>query len=176
MGFSDSPTGADGGATDHVVGVDLGGSNVPRVLGDAARRAVANVAAPTAQGRSEAVVGQIATLARELTGRAAVDWSRIRAAAVGVPGVVHAAGGGVRDAPNLPPFADVDLAGALRGRLGVTVTVDNDVNVAALAEHRRGRGVGVPDLAFIAVGTGIGMGIIASGRIQRGATGAAGEI
>src|SRR3954465_11156877 len=119
MNFSNSSTGTGRGATDHVVGVDLGGSNVRVVLGDASGRPVANIAAPTAQGRSDAVVGQIATLARELTDRVPVDWSRVRATAVGVPGVVHAAGGGVRDAASLPPFADVDLAGALKSALGV---------------------------------------------------------
>jgi glucokinase len=50
------------------------------------------------------------------------------------------------------------------------------VNMATLAEQRHGLGVGVSDFVFIAVGTGVGMGIVASGRLLRGATGAAGEI
>jgi predicted NBD/HSP70 family sugar kinase len=58
--------------------------------------------------------------------------------------------------------------------LGVPATVENDVNLAALAELRHGHGAA--HMAFIGVGTGIGMGVIADGRLLRGAAGAAGEL
>ena len=161
---------------DHVVGVDLGGSNVRIALSEIAGRPVADVAARRVRGASDAVVGQIAALSRELAAATAVDWPRIGAVAVGVPGVLHPVTGGVHRAPNLPPFADVDLAGDLGQALGVPVAVDNDVNMAALAEHRRGHGAGIDDFVFVAVGTGIGMGIVAGGRLVHGATGGAGEI
>jgi predicted NBD/HSP70 family sugar kinase len=57
--------------------------------------------------------------------------------------------------------------------VGAPVALDNDVNLAALAESRER---GVDDLAFIAVGTGVGMGIVTGGRLLRGAHGAAGEL
>jgi predicted NBD/HSP70 family sugar kinase len=165
-----------GRMSDHVVGVDLGGSNVRVVLGHISRGPVADIAAPTAQGEAQAVVAQLASLSRQLAETAGVDWSRIAGMAVGVPGVAHVDGSELRLAPNLPPFADIDVATALGAQLGVPVVVDNDVNMATLAEQRHGLGVGASDFVFIAVGTGVGMGIVASERLQRGATGAAGEI
>ncbi|MDX6486399.1 MAG: hypothetical protein QOF43_1552 [Gaiellaceae bacterium] len=158
----------------YVVGVDLGGSNVRALLADAGGQPVAERAKATAGGDARAVLSQVADLCRGLARDAGVDWERIAGAAVGVPGVAHS--GTLLLAPNLPPFDDVDFAGALSDELGVAVTVDNDVNVATLAEWRKGHAIGLEDFAFIAIGTGIGMGIVAGGRLQRGSRGAAGEI
>jgi predicted NBD/HSP70 family sugar kinase len=160
----------------HVLGVDLGGSNVRAVLADASGRIVADAGAPTAQDDARAVVAQIAHLCRDVATSGSIPLSRIAAAGLGVPGAVHAERRELRLAPNLPSFVELDLAGVLGEELGVPVVLDNDVNVATLAEQRQGLGAGLADFAFIAVGTGIGMGIVASGRLQRGATGAAGEI
>lgn len=162
--------------TDHVLGVDLGGSNVRVALAALDGRAVAQSTAPTLRDDARAVVAQLAGASRELVRTARVDWSRIAAIAVGVPGAVGREGGRLRLAPNLPPLAGFDVAAALEAELGVPVVLENDVNMATLAEQRHGLGAGVPDFVFIAVGTGVGMGIVASGRLQRGATGAAGEI
>lgn len=162
--------------SDHVLGVDLGGSNVRVVLSDRAGRLVADSSAATARGEGGAVIEQLAHLARSLAAAKAVDWSRIAATAVGVPAAVRLGGGEPRLASNLPAVAGMDVAGALGERLGVPVVLDNDVNMATLAEQRHGLGVGVSDFVFISVGTGVGMGIVSSGCLQRGATGAAGEI
>ena len=165
-----------GRMSDHVLGVDLGGSTLRVALGDRSGRTVADAAAPTAQGDAQAVVAQLADLSRQLAETAEVDWQRIAGMAVGIPGVVHVDGSELRLAPNLPPFAGMDVAAALAERLALPVVLDNDVNMATLAEQRHGLGVGVSDFVFIAVGTGVGMGIVASERLLRGATGAAGEI
>jgi len=147
---------------------------VRALLADATGAPVAERANATVDGDAGAVVAQLVALCRRLADDAGVGWDRIAGAAVGVPGVAHR--GALRLAPNLPPFDDVDLARALGDELGVEVAVDNDVNVATLAESRRGLAVGLADFVFIAVGTGVGMGIVAGGLLQRGATGAAGEI
>src|SRR4051812_50135995 len=83
---------------DHVVGVDLGGSNVRLVLSEPSGGAVADAAARTARGSSDAVVAQVATLARELAERARVGWARVSAAGVGGPGGGHAYSGPVAGA------------------------------------------------------------------------------
>ena len=69
------------------------------------------------------------------------------------------------------PFRDV-----LAERTGLPVHVDNDGNLAALAEHRAGAAAGATDVVLLTVGTGIGAGLILGGRLYRGASGAAAEI
>ena len=71
-------------------------------------------------------------------------------------------GGLITDAPNVG-LDGHEVKLALDDRLSHDVVVDNDANVAALAEHRHGHGRSVTNLAFIAVGTGIGMGLIVGG-------------
>jgi glucokinase len=92
------------------------------------------------------------------------------------PGVVDPAHGVVLAAHNLHAWTNVPIGEALADGFGAPVAVENDVNLAALGEHRRGTGKGVDPLVFIAAGTGIGAGIILGGRIHRGAHLAAGEV
>src|SRR4051794_27906257 len=158
----------------HVLGVDLGGSNLRTSLFDASGAVVAELAEPTEARSASAVVTQLGELGRRLARRAGVEWQSIDGVGVGVPGVV--ADGRLRMAPNLPPFDDVDIEVAFAEQLDAEVVVDNDVNMATLGEHCRGHGEGLDDFVFIAIGTGVGMGIVAGGRLLRGAHGAAGEI
>jgi len=170
------PISSTNGVRDHVVGVDLGGSYTRAVLADAEGREVATDSCSTPRDGAAGVVEAIVGLCRRLAGDGGVAWERVATLAIGVPGVADRESGALHLAPNLPPFDGVDLVGAVSAELAVAVVADNDVNVATLAEHRHGRGVGSDDFAFIAVGTGIGMGIVAGGRLKRGASGAAGEI
>lgn len=103
----------------------------------------------------------------------------VDAAAVGVgaPGPVEPSTGTVRQAPNLPGWSEpVPLADVLAQRLGVTVTVDNDVNCATLAEQRLGAAAGAGDVLGVWVGTGVGAGLVLDGVLRRGPHGGAGEL
>jgi predicted NBD/HSP70 family sugar kinase len=71
---------------------------------------------------------------------------------------------------------EVALRDELEDRLGARVTMDNDINFAALGEQWRGSARGVEDFAFLSVGTGLGAGIVLRGEIHRGRNGAAGEV
>lgn len=86
---------------------------------------------------------------------------------IGLPGVVHE--GRMFDAPNLPSLQDASALERLGAALPCPVTFMNDCNLAALGE-------GVDDLAFIAIGTGLGCGLIRGGRVMTGAHGQAGEL
>lgn len=75
----------------------------------------------------------------------------------------------------LPGWDHYDIIGSLGGRFGVPVYVENDVNLMTVYEYRR-HFPSVDDMLFVKVGTGIGSGMIAGGRIFRGAQGVAGDI
>ena len=91
---------------------------------------------------------------------------RLTGIGVGAFGPVDLASGSITNTPK-PGWANTDLRAAL-GVLGVPVTVDTDVNAAALAESRWGTGVGDDPLVYVTVGTGIGGGVIAGGRPVHG--------
>jgi predicted NBD/HSP70 family sugar kinase len=97
-------------------------------------------------------------------------------AVVGVPGVVSSAGGPIALPGDIPGLGDRDLGSELEERLGLPVTLENDVNLAALGEQWRGVAQGVDDFVFLSIGTGLGAGIVLDGRLHRGRHGAAGEL
>lgn len=94
---------------------------------------------------------------------------------VGVPGLVDR-GGVLRFAPNLPGVTDMPIRAPLEAALGVAVRVDNDATCAAWGERQLGAAQGYDDVILATLGTGIGGGIVAGGRLLRGAHGFAGEI
>jgi predicted NBD/HSP70 family sugar kinase len=102
-------------------------------------------------------------------------WSQLQHVVVGSPGIVTPEGT-LALADNLKISPTLKLGAALEEKLGVAVVIENDVNVAAIGEGWRGKAVGCDDYAVLAVGTGVGMGLVLNGELVRGAHGAAGEI
>jgi glucokinase len=100
----------------------------------------------------------------------------LRAVAAGAPGVTNVDEGVVIATSYLMGWRDVPLRALLEAKLGVPVAVDNDVNVAAIAESKIGVARGVRDFVFVALGTGIGAGIVLNGQIFHGMSWSAGEI
>jgi glucokinase len=98
----------------------------------------------------------------------------VQAVGFGIPSLVSPDGASVWS--NHLPLDDVPFRDLMSERLGLPVFVDNDSNLALLAEHRRGAARGTRHALMIALGTGIGGGIVIDGRIYRGAGGAAGEL
>lgn len=94
---------------------------------------------------------------------------------VGVPGLITL-DGVMRASPNIPGSVDVYVRSELSSRLGRQVVVDNDGNLAALAEWRYGAGRGARNMWMVTLGTGIGGGHVVGGAVQRGVNGFAGEI
>jgi predicted NBD/HSP70 family sugar kinase len=97
-------------------------------------------------------------------------------AVAGVPGVVESPTGQVGLATNIPGLEGLRIGPALQERLGVPVTVENDVSLAAVGEQWRGIAQGLDDFAFLSVGTGLGCGLVLRGELHRGHHGAAGEV
>jgi predicted NBD/HSP70 family sugar kinase len=106
---------------------------------------------------------------------AGVPPDSLRAFVIGTPGVLDPRTGDPRLAVNLPAWHEGVVA-ALRSDLGRPVSLENDVNLAAMAEQAVGAAVGVPDFVLVWIGVGLGLAIILGGRLHRGVGGAAGEI
>jgi predicted NBD/HSP70 family sugar kinase len=99
--------------------------------------------------------------------------SRLLGIGLGVPGIVDSEQGLVQ-APILG-WPAMPLARELQDRLGVPVLIDNDVNTLAVSERLYGRGRSKDNVLTVTIGRGVGLGIVASGAIQRGHRGGAGE-
>jgi len=99
----------------------------------------------------------------------------VEAVGFGIPALVDFEAGVSRWSTHLP-LDDLPFRDLMSERLGLPVFVDNDANVAILAEHRHGAARGTRHAVLIALGTGIGSGLIIDGRLYRGATGTGAEL
>jgi glucokinase len=158
-----------------LAGVDLGGTTISAGLGTREGQILARKTVPTrAEEGPEAVLRRMAGLVHELAAQVGAGPS---AAGVGVPGLVERATGTTRFLPNLPTqWRGVPVAEILAGRLGCPVRVLNDVRTATLGELRFGHGRTARTMAFFALGTGIGGGVVIDGKLRLGPLGAAGEL
>jgi predicted NBD/HSP70 family sugar kinase len=158
-----------------VLGLDMGARFVRGAVADlrGAVRARQDVElrGPTAAD----VVETIGQLSESLLDAAEVGSHLIDTTVVGVPGVVDRRAGRVHVThfESLEGFA---LADSLRDRLGRSVTLENDINLAALGEQRQGIAHGVDNFVFLSIGTGLGAGLVLHGELHRGRNGAAGEV
>ncbi|WP_237154767.1 ROK family transcriptional regulator [Oryzibacter oryziterrae] len=160
----------------HGLAIDVGGTKVAAAIGDLLGNIKAEVMLPTDPRGGTHLVDHLGRVVEQLAAEAGVALADLRVAVLGTPGVFDPETGHVRIAPNVPGLENIDLRQLMGDRLGCPVIVENDVNLAALGEQWRGQGAELNDFAFVALGTGIGMGIIANRRLVRGARGAAGEI
>jgi predicted NBD/HSP70 family sugar kinase len=160
----------------YIIAVDLGGTKVRVALTDLACQIFAETTTPTDPRGGQFVVDQIAALAFQAATRQRIARKKIRLAVIGSPGAPDPATGRVILAPNIAGFDTMNVLGAFETALGVAVMIENDVNLAVLGENWLGKGQGALNLAFIALGTGVGSGLMLGGHLVRGATHAAGEI
>ena len=159
-----------------VLGLDLGARFLRGAIcdlrGEIRARQDVELDGADAEGAIDAIAGLRLSLA-EASGLPA---DRIDGAVFGVPGVVDARTGRLTLATNVPGLEGRDWAGDLRTRLELPVTVENDINLAAVGERWRGMARGVEDFVFLSVGTGLGAGLVLRGELHRGRNGAAGEV
>ncbi|WP_395622297.1 ROK family protein [Sphingomonas daechungensis] len=145
-------------------GVELGGTKCVCTLAVSPERILRQETVPTAT--PEETLGAIAEILSE--------WARDGVAALGINsfGPVDLRTGsptfGFITTTTKPGWSQVDVAGRLARAAATSVAFDTDVNGAALAEMRWGSGRGFHDFAYITVGTGVGVGLVANGRPMRG--------
>ncbi|MCC9308119.1 ROK family protein [Kitasatospora sp. RB6PN24] len=160
----------------HSLGIEIGARTIRVVLADLAgaqigshARAVAETA--DAEERLGAARGAVAELLR----KAGVSRDSLWAVGVGTPGIIDR-DGAVRLGTAMPGWTGLDLGARLRRSFRCPVLIENDANLAAIAEHWRGAAVGMGDVVFVLAGLSPGAGSLINGRLHRGFGGAAGEI
>lgn len=148
------------------IGLDVGGTKCLGVVVDDGGQVLQQQRVPTPKG-PDAIIDTLAGLVGELGPATTVG--------VGMPGLVTR-DGVLRAAPNLVDIRDFRVAELLSRRVGLPVEVDNDATCATVAEWRCGVARGADEYVLVALGTGIGGGLVSGGRLMRGANGFAGEI
>jgi predicted NBD/HSP70 family sugar kinase len=169
----------------YVAGLHVEHDEVSAGVADVTGHVVSEVSVDPNGGDNpvELVRGAVAAACRP----AGVSPDALRALVIGTPGVLDPGTGEPRLAVNLPAW-HAGVLNALRADLGRPVTIENDVNLAAMAERASGAasgadaradggaGTGVDDFVLVWLGVGVGLATVLGGRLHRGVTGAAGEI
>lgn len=161
-----------------VLAADLGATQARLAVSDRAGAILVEEAAELEIAAGpDACLGYVLSCFDRLLERAGRSVRHVEGIGVGLPGPVEFAAGRVVSPPIMPGWDDVPVPPYFAERYpGVTVLVDNDVNVMAMGEYWARWRSTVDDLLFVKVGTGIGCGIVVDGVIHRGAQGAAGDI
>jgi predicted NBD/HSP70 family sugar kinase len=160
-----------------VLAADLGATHARLAVTDLTAVPLVELAEDIAIARGpEATLAWVVDGFGELLRRIGRDRSDVWGVGVGLPGPVEFAAGRAVSPPIMPGWDGFSVPDAFAESWPVPVLVDNDVNIMALGEYSAVYRDDVSDLLFIKVGTGIGAGLIASSRIQRGAQGSAGDM
>ena len=155
-----------------VLATDIGGINLRVAAADCR----GTILFKQTRDISEMSVRRIRSLALRLNEEARTYLTGpVRAMSVSIAGIVSPVTGRVIRVDNIPGWPD-DADLSWLDRFGAPLLVDNEANLAALGEHQSGIGAGVADMMFVAMGAGVGAGLILNNVLYRGATGAAGEI
>jgi predicted NBD/HSP70 family sugar kinase len=159
-----------------VLALDVGAKYLRGAVADLAGTVRVRSSMPVAARGVRSRVAELSRYAVGLCSSAGISPSSVTATVVGAPGVYDA----LSDSIKLPgALAGLERPGSLSGLreiFGESVRIENDVNAEALAERAHGHGAGVDTFAFVHIGTGISMGLVANGKLHRGAHGVAGEI
>lgn len=156
----------------RTIGVDMGGSKLLAGVVDADLSVHHRTQRPLV-GLDQASLLDVAVDAvEEAEGLAAGE---VSAVGFGIPALIDQRTGQAVIAVNLP-LAEIMFGEVMTERLGLPVFLDNDANLAVLAEHRAGAAVGATDVVMLTVGSGIGGGLILGGELYRGSIGAGGEL
>jgi glucokinase len=159
-------------------GVDLGGTNLRAAVVDASSgRVIAQRRCPTlAHEGQAAVIERMTELVKAVAAESGQAPGQLGGLGVGVPGTPDLDAGVIRFLTNLPgQWRAVPLAAMLSQRLGLPTVLINDVRAITLGEWLFGAGRGAETLACLAIGTGIGGGLVVNGQLHLGVGGTAGE-
>ncbi|HTA48506.1 MAG TPA: ROK family protein [Verrucomicrobiae bacterium] len=160
---------------DFSIGVDLGGTNLRIAAVSAPGEMLEKVTLGTklALGRDH-IIDEMCSAIQRLSGKYKATGAFL-GAGIGVPGLIDLQTGMMRKAVNLPGWENYPARAEIERRLSARVVLENDARVAALGEQWLGVARGVPNMAMLTLGTGIGGGIVLGEKIWHGMNGMAGE-
>jgi glucokinase len=159
-----------------LVGVDIGSRMTRFALADLQGQVVARREERTRADSCEATIAQVVDGIERLVVESGREISKLFAVGIGAPGMTDVTTGRVISATNLAGWTDVPLRAIVETRFQAPTQVDNDANMAALGERWRGAASGRDGFVFLALGAGVGAGIVIGGRLHRGHHWYAGEI
>jgi len=161
----------------YVIGVDIGGCYVRLALADLNGTVVGRRKAVLRADRSpKAVTEIIGAAVLQLLQQHKVPAKKVFELVAGAPGITDVTAGRVLSAPNLNDWHDVPFRDLLQKETQIPTTIDNDVNLGALGESWQGAARGIANFVFLAVGTGVGAGIVVNNMLHYGANWSAGEV
>lgn len=160
----------------YYVGIDLGGTNTKIGLLDEDGNILFSTIVKTESEQGfEKTIERLSNILKIQVSNLNISFKNVAGVGLGVPGPV-ANGRIVKFWANFPWPVNVDLAAEFEKHLGVPVKVDNDVNVITLGEMWKGGGRGYKNVLGLAIGTGIGGGVVVNGKLVSGKNGAGGEV
>ncbi len=159
-----------------VLGLDIGLRYLRGAVADLAGGVRARLSVPVHATTIGDRVAELVELADELCARAGITRAEVTQTVVGSPGVYDPQRNLMALTGGLPGWDQPEAVAGLRAAFGPAVSIENDVDAAALAERALGVGQVADNFAFVHIGSGVGMGLVLGGRLHRGVHGVAGEI
>ena len=159
------------------VGIDFDHSHVRVAIADLAHTILAEASEPLdVDHEAEEGIGLAGKMVRELLHDVGVSQERVTGVGMGLPGPLRRDTGEIGDSSILPGWIGAHPEAMMSEELGLAVRVENDANLGALAEIVWGGGRGCSELLYVKVASGVGAGLVLSGRLYEGHAGTAGEI
>jgi len=157
---------------DLYIGVDIGGTKIGVCIGNYEALIFREIRFPT-RTQPKAVIEDISKAIRFLISEYRGD---LKAIGIICGGPLDANKGIIQSPPNLPEWIDIPIVKILQREFDIPIYLQNDANACALAEWKWGNGRGCKNMIFLTFGTGLGAGLILSGRLYNGHSGLAGEV
>lgn len=160
----------------HMAALDVTPERIAAAVVDFAGAVIGEFELPTPAQKAPDPVAHVHAALTGACKAAGIDLADLRRVVIGIQGAIDPTTDRLRFAAHIPGWQRAGLASAIEKRVGAPIAIENDVNLAAIAERARGAAEGLDSFALLWVSDGIGMGLMLGGRLHRGLTGGAGEL
>ncbi|WP_407357810.1 ROK family protein [Microbacterium sp. LTA6] len=160
----------------HMAALDVTPERIAATVVDFAGTIVGEFELPTLSDKTPDPAADVHAALAGACAAAGIDLTDLRRVVIGIQGAIDPTTDRLRFAAHIPGWQRAGLSSTIEARVGVPIDIENDVNLAAIAERVSGAAEGLDSFALLWVSDGIGMGLMLGGRLHRGLTGGAGEI